>query len=108
MADRNPILIPKAAVSGRACRACGSTKWYGRNIQGAITFKCECGFTWQGGLPQLPQDPSIPVPPDRYEPTVKFVENKRAEGGVEEIRRKPDTTADFRKGALITPEDGDQ
>ena len=106
MADRNPIIIPKEAPNRNGCPKCGGIKWFGRNIQGAVTFKCECGHVWYGGLPQLPQDPTIPFPPDVNEP-IQFVENKKMEGGVEEIRKKLDLRTDFRKGAPI-PEDGEE
>jgi hypothetical protein len=100
--DRNPLVIPKAGSSRKGCAKCGSEKWTGRNIQGAVTFTCtDCKFQWYGGLPQTPMDPSIPTAPESYEPTVKFVENQKVEGGVEEIRRRPDQRTDFRKGALI-------
>ena len=79
-------------------------KWSGRSVQGAVTFTCPCGYQWYGGLPQVPEDFNIPRAPE-YEPTVKFVENQKMEGGVEEVRRKPDQRADFRKGALVTNED---
>lgn len=103
---RNPILVPKSAPSGVKCFKCGSGDWFGRNISGTVTFTCKtCKATWQGGLPQLPQDPSIPTSPERYEPTVRFVENKTAPGGVEEIRRKPDMRPDFKKGAPIPEEE---
>lgn len=105
MSDRNPIVIPKADSGRRGCPKCGGSDWFGRNIQGAVTFKCKCGFVWYGGLPQVAQDPSIPMPADSYEPTVKFVENSKTEGGVEEIRRRPDLRVDFRKGAPIPNED---
>ena len=100
--ERNPIIIPKADAGRRACAKCGCEKWTGRNIQGAVTFTCsKCQFQWYGGLPQTPEDPSVPRAPEIYEPVVKFVENPKVEGGVEEIRRKPDQRADFRKGAPI-------
>ena len=83
---------------------CGGMDWAGRNIQGAVTFTCKCGYQWYGGLPQVAEDTTVPHPPEAYDPTVKFVENQKVEGGVEEIRRKPDQRADFRKGAPI-PED---
>ena len=107
MSERNPIVIPKANTGRRACAKCGGFDWYGRNIQGAVTFKCKCGYEWYGGLPQVAQDPNIPMPAESYEPTVKFVENTMVEGGVEEIRRRPDMRADFRKGAPI-PNDGEE
>lgn len=107
MTDRNPIVIPKSSSGKKTCAQCGSSEWYGRVIQGAVTFKCKCGFKWYGGLPQEPEDPMIPHAPELYEPTVKFVENQRLEGGVEEIRRKPDMRTDFRKGAMV-PNDGEE
>lgn len=107
--DRNPIVLPKAGASRKLCMKCGSDKWTGRNIQGSITFTCtNCKLQWYGGLPQVPMDPTIPTAPESYEPTVKFVANSKAEGGVEEIRRKPDQRADFRKGAPIPTDDEEQ
>jgi len=104
--DRNPLVIPKSGSGRKGCAKCGSEKWTGRNIQGSVTFTCvDCKFQWYGGLPQTPMDPSIPTAPESYEPTVKFVENSKMEGGVEEIRRKPDARTDFRKGALIPTEE---
>lgn len=100
--ERNPIVIPKAGTSQRVCRNCGSPKWSGRNTQGAITFTCQaCKFQWYGGLAQVPIDPTIPHPPEIEEPLVKFVENRNVEGGVEEIRKRPDQRTEFRKGAPI-------
>lgn len=106
MTERNPIIVPKSSGSStKTCWKCGKADWTGRNIQGAFTFTCKaCGAQWHGGLPQVAQDPSEPVPAERYEPTVRFVENKTSPGGVEEIRRRPDMRPDFKKGAPI-PED---
>jgi len=103
---RNPIFIPNADIAKRACNNCGADKWTGRSIQGAVTFTCSmCHFKWYGGLPQLPQDPTIPRAPEINEPVIQFVENLKLEGGIEEIRRKPDHRTDFRKGALVPNED---
>jgi hypothetical protein len=102
MSDRNPIVIPKTADARRRCAKCGSLDWYGRNISGAVTFKCKCGYEWYGGLAQVPMDPLVPQPPlAPPDPDIQFVENSRVEGGVEEIRKKPDMRTDFRKGAPI-------
>lgn len=107
MTERNPIIIPKAGSSQRLCAKCGSPRWSGRNIQGAVTFTCDnCKFQWYGGLPQVAQDPTIPYPPDS-EPTVQFVENSKMESGVEEIRKRVDLKTDFRKGAPV-PNEEDQ
>lgn len=100
--ERNPIVLPKASPTGKTCQKCGSAKWTGRNIQGAVTFTCsECRFQWYGGLPQVPEDPTRPRAPEINEPLVQFVENLKVEGGVEELRRRPDQRAEFRKGAPI-------
>lgn len=103
--DRNPIVIPKADSRVRGCANCGDPRWTGRNVQGVVTFTCgKCGFKWQGGLPMVPMDPTVPYPPDP-ETDVRFVENLKIEGGIEEIRKKPDMRTDFRKGALVPNED---
>ena len=104
--ERNPIVIPKASSGRRGCVKCGSEKWSGRNIQGAVTFTCDaCKFQWYGGLPQVAEDPTIPHAPEINEPSLKFVENSRVEGGIEEIRKRPDLRADFRKGAQVPNKD---
>jgi len=104
--ERNPIFIPKADAGRKVCAKCSSPRWTGRNIQGSVTFTCtDCKFQWYGGLAQLPEDPTVPRAPEINEPTVRFVENPKVEGGVEEIRRKPDHRTEFRKGAPIPTEE---
>ncbi len=102
--DRNPLLLPTGKESKRmqGCPKCKANDYVGRNIQGVITFTCgKCRNQWQGGLPQLPQDPTLPLPPqdpsDR--PTVDFVRNKHGE--VQEVRRRVNPTQEFRKGLPV-------
>jgi predicted RNA-binding Zn-ribbon protein involved in translation (DUF1610 family) len=115
MTERNPLYIPgKTAKPQRACPKCGSLEWAARNRGGVFLYTCNaptCGFKWPGGgLPQVPQDPNVPTPIGSYIPPVVFHAIRNKDGDiieVEEINRKVDLTADFRKGALIPP-DGDE
>jgi hypothetical protein len=71
---------------------------------GVVTFRCKkegCPGEWYGGLPQEPVDPRMPTPPlnPRDLPRVDFI--KDAKGEFQEIRRRPNLTQEFRKGAPI-------
>ena len=74
-------------------------------------FTCQdCNHQWYGGVGQLPQDPTVPVPPmnpaDKPAVEVVAVRNRHGEiVGTEEIRNhKVDLTQDFRRNGFI-PED---
>ena len=102
---RNPLIIPKASQpSGLACPHCQVTnEWTARRVQGVAHFTCKkCNGKWEGGLPQEPQDPRIPLPTTSYIPPVRF--GKDSKNQDVEIRRRIDTRTDFRKGGLIPPE----
>lgn len=101
--DRNPLLLPAVQPSRlKGCPACKHPDYNGRNVQGVITFTCaKCQNKWHGGLPQEPQDQTIPLPPvdPRDRPTVDFVRGPHGE--TLEVRRGVSTTPEFRKGAPI-------
>jgi hypothetical protein len=101
--NRNPLFIPnRDAANSAVCPKCGKADFIGRKVQGAVTFKCRvagCDGVWHGGLPREFQDPRIPLPPESYIPTVRFGKDTR--GNDIEIRRRPDTRPDFKKGAPI-------
>jgi hypothetical protein len=104
MQDNNKFIIPEDVKTKRGCPKCGCPDFVGRNVMGVVTWTCknsECGNKWSGGLPQVPLDPTKPHPPvdpaDR--PTLEFV--KDGKGQMHELRRSPNPTQDFRKGAPI-------
>ena len=102
--SRNPLFIPtsKEPVRMRGCPKCKAENYTGRNIQGMVTWRClTCGNVWHGGLPQEPQDPTVPVPPTNpiEQPTVQFFKDKHGE--VKELRRRVNPTQEFRKGLPI-------
>ena len=106
--NRNPLIIPgqeaRPVISCPHCKVPG--EYACRRVQGVIHFTCKkCNGKWEGGLPQEPQDPRIPLPTTSYIPTVRFV--KDSKGNDVEIRRRIDTRTDFRRGALIPPEGED-
>ena len=79
------------------CPKCKGDQFSGRIVQGVVNFACRsCGNRWQGGLPQVPTAPGEVLPPERYVPTVRF--GKDTKGGDVEIRRRVNTTQEFRKG----------
>jgi len=97
--DRNPLIIPTVTPTRRCCPACKKENFTGRNLQGVVTFTClECRNSWQGGLPQEPQDPTQPHPPinPKDRPLVQFV--RTSSGKVEEERTRVNLTQEFRKG----------
>lgn len=111
MTERNPLPNMERKPVSKGCPKCGHDNYDGRCIQGGVIRKTclKCGFKWEGGLGQVPDDPLHPMPPDPYVPPVQFVGIRAKDGaltGVEEIDRKVDTTQYFRKGAPI-PEDGE-
>lgn len=102
--DRNPLLIPTGKESARlvGCPKCRANDYVGRVIQGVVNFTCmKCRNAWQGGLPQLPQDPTIPLPAQdpMHKPLVDFVRDKS--GQVREVRRAASLVQEFRKGLPI-------
>lgn len=108
--ERNPVFVPDRNTKSRCCPVCGSLDFIGRKVMGVISWKCtrdECRNEWYGGLPQEPQDPRVPVPPERYTPPISFDVGvtKQTRGQVVEIQRPVDTRPEFKKGALITGED---
>lgn len=108
--DRNPLLIPteKPAPKPRKCPYCGGSNFAGFSSSGYLTMRCnDCGGEWMGGVGRVPQDPTVPHPPldPRDRPTVDFARNDKT-GEVEEIRRRPDYTQSFRRGAPL-PEPGE-
>lgn len=106
--NRNPLIIPEQeARPVISCPHCKTPADYTcRRVQGVTHFTCrKCNGKWEGGLPQEPQDPRIPLPTTNYVPPVRFA--KDSKGGDVEIRRRIDTRTDFRRGALIPPEGED-
>lgn len=109
--NRNPLLLPGAPEPKRmrGCPKCGDRNSYiGTNVQGVISWKCNaCGNKWYGGLPQTPQDPTVPLPPTDplQEPSLQFV--KGPKGEVLELRRKVSPVQEFRKGLPI-PKEGEE
>lgn len=107
--SRNPLIIPDRSAPNRpSCPVCGHTEFLGRRVMGVITFTCRkagCGAKWQGGLPQEPQDPRIPLPTESYVPPVRF--GKDVSNQDIELRRRVDLRADFLKGAPV-PREGDE
>lgn len=106
--DRNPLFIPEREQAQAACIYCGNKEFVGRIIAGVANMTCKkCGKVTMGGLPQVPQDPRIPLPPlpPNDVPTIRFEKNPRGEPI--ELRRRPNLTQDFRKGAL-EPKPGDE
>lgn len=102
--DRNPLLIPtaKEPVQMKGCPKCKANDYVGRVVQGVVTYKCaKCHNSWQGGLPQLPQDPTVPMPAQdpMNKPLVDFIRDKS--GQVQEVRRRANPTQEFRKGLPI-------
>jgi hypothetical protein len=103
---RNPLIIPEPETGRRGCPKCGRSNYNARRIEGAVTFSCkqpECGMVWYGGLPQMPQDPRVPTPPINPAdlPRIDFVRDSK--GGFQEVRRRPNPTPEFKKGAPIGP-----
>lgn len=104
--DRNPLFIPTQEPKARGCPKCSKMSWVGRNIGGSYTFTCrDCGFQWQGGLPRVPQDPRVPVPPTnpKDKPSIEFERTNKAD--FNEVRNRPSLVPDFRKGAPIKGDD---
>lgn len=98
--DRNPLIIPAPEKRAGGCPHCRGYDFSGRMISGVLVSTCRsCGGKWQGGLPQVPQDPRIPLPPEDYVPTVRF--GRDSKGEPVELLRRPDPTPAFRKGAPI-------
>jgi hypothetical protein len=105
---RNPLFIPEATSRRPACPKCGHPEFTGRKVSGVVTFTCKspsCQNKWQGGLPQEPQDPRIPLPTESYVPPVRFLKNSK--GDYEELRSSPKTVQSFRTGAPI-PREGEE
>jgi hypothetical protein len=101
---RNPLIIPETSGRRRGCPKCGHPDYSGRRVMGVVTFRCkkvDCLHEWYGGLPQEPSDPRIPHPPinptDR--PTSDFLRDEKGE--FREVRRRPNLTPEFKKGAPI-------
>lgn len=104
--SRNPVILfdkSEEPVTALSCPKCGCKDYYGRNVQGSITWTCgdpKCLHKWAGGQ-QAPVDTTRPMPPmnpaDR--PSVSFT--KDSKGQVEEIRRPVSSVPDFRKGVPI-------
>ena len=109
--DRNPIILPKTESKQAGCPKCSEKNWTGRNVQGVISFTCKsCGHRWEGGLPQMPEDPTRPYPRTSYRPAVEYFAKRNNKGeivGHEEIIHKPDLSQPFRKGAPIPDDEGD-
>jgi len=102
---RNPLIIPEqGAYSRPTCPHCKTSGEYsGRRVQGVVHFTCKkCNGKWEGGLPQEPQDPRVPLPTTSYIPPVRIA--KDSKGQDVEIRRRIDVRTDFRRGGLIPPE----
>lgn len=110
MVERNPIILPDGSGGKPCCPKCSSEKFYGRNVQGVILFKCPvCSNQWQGGLPRVPDDPLRPTPPDTTPPPIEQVAVKDKSGNVlriDEVRNPVSLVPSFKKGAPI-PEDGE-
>lgn len=95
--QRNPLLIPKGEVKrvGPHCPACKKANFDGRNIQGVLHFSCrECGNKWEGGLPQVPQDPRVPHP--YFSPQLPTFELNPRTKEVVEFRKPVNPTQSFR------------
>ena len=105
--ERNPLFVPKLEPKTLVCPKCEKADYTGRNVQGVIHRTCRlCGHKWEGGLPQLPQDPRIPMIPERYVPPVMFEKSLDARNpNPIEVRRRVDATPEFRKGAPIPDRD---
>lgn len=108
--ERNPVIVPDRSGKKPGCPVCGHPEFDGRRVQGVVAWKCrnkDCRNEWYGGLPQVPQDPRIPLPPERYVPPVTFDVGvtKSTKGQIVEINRPVDTRPEFRKGAPITGDD---
>lgn len=107
--DRNPTIIPSYTKDEerpvrRGCPVCKKVDYSGRIHFGVATFTCRvCKNEWQGGLPQIPDDPRNPLPPanplDR--PTVEFYTNPKDTGQVVEVNRPISAVPDFKKGTPI-------
>jgi hypothetical protein len=108
--NRNPVIIPDKGAPRRKCPHCGGFEFNGRSVQGVVTFTCKsCHGKWDGGIGQVPQDPSVPMMGEYPAPPIVHVPVRDKDGNVvkiEEISRKVDSTQSFRKGAPI-PEDED-
>jgi hypothetical protein len=86
----------------KGCPKCKAENYVGRNIQGMVTWTCRtCGNQWHGGLPQEPQDPTVPLAPTNPmdQPTIQFIRDKHGEA--KELRKRVNLTQEFRKGMPI-------
>lgn len=107
MSDRNPIILPTSQSAKPCCPLCKHEVFTARRIYGVVNFKCqnkECRNEWQGGLPQVPQDPNTPLPPDSSPPAVEQVAIRDRSGNIvaiNEFRRGVTLTQAFRHGAKI-------
>lgn len=101
--ERNPLFIPERQSKRLGCPKCGDAENFnGRRVQGVVTFTCsKCGNKWHGGLPQEPWDSRQPTPPDSSPPLVQYVASPKSETGYTEIRKRPDSRPEFRKGAPV-------
>lgn len=105
---RNPLIIPVEESKKKGCPKCGGTDFNGRKVQGSITFTCSsCKNQWAGGLPQEPQDPRLPTPPEdpASSPSLTFMKG-RGDMPVE-VRRGVSLTQEFRKGSPV-PKPGEE
>lgn len=67
-----------------------------------IKWTCHaCGNIWHGGLPQQPEDPTVPKAPvdPMDKPVMDFVKDKQ--GNAVEVRRRVNLTPEFKKGLPI-------
>lgn len=109
--ERNPTILPQVERRTPACPKCGHPDFVGRNIGGVIHFTCkkeDCRNKWMGGLPQTPEDPTRPRPPES--PTTSSVQyarnsNPHIPGDVIETVPHQNPTPAFRRGALVPEEE---
>ncbi len=97
--EKNPTFVPGRAVGARGCPKCSHDSFNGRNVGGVVTFTCaKCQNKWHGGLPQVPEDPTIPKAPvnPHERPSVSFVKDKNDQ--IVEKRRPVSAVPEFRKG----------
>jgi hypothetical protein len=79
-------------------------------IYGVATFKCRpCGNEWQGGIGQVPVDPTVPAPPmnPKDEPALQFERTRHSDKPQDFIVRRQDPTQSFRRGAKV-PNPGEE
>lgn len=106
--ERNPLLIPDvpARQARRGCPKCGGSEFNGDNLGGMIQWTCSnkaCRNQWYGGLPQMPEDPTVPRPAidPKDKPLVDYVRSRSSQTGFAEVRNRPSLVPEFRKGLPV-------